>query len=199
MTDSKLIAFCGIDGAGKSSIFNEVKASNRFPNSVFLKKNIKTNINLVKKYYKSDRKWINSSFAKSAAVAASLDFAMHYKYNILPTLGGFNYVFCDRYSLCYLSYLKATLSDFPADAFFKNFAKPHILFFVDVPVHIATMRHHKRGGPGEDEQPDVMEKFRNAYLDMLATYSDARKIVLLDNTVPFPVVMDQVYKYIEEI
>jgi thymidylate kinase len=196
-----MIAFCGIDGSGKSSIISKVRESGAFSKAKYLKKLNQDNLALVKKYhfrrFNSGLDWIDSEFAQSAAVATCLDFMHYYDQEVAPLIGEKDYIFFDRYSLCYSAYLKATGSKFDADNLFRSIKMPTLLFFIDVPIDVAVTRHHKRGGPSEDEHPAVMQKFREAYLELLDGWQS--RLVIIDNTRSLDKVFDEVMREISNL
>ena len=72
------------------------------------------------------RDWLGGSFAEAVAAAAAFDFLAHYGANLAPLIGRVPYVVCDRYAVCYASYVRAIRSPFSARDLFHGVRPPDL-------------------------------------------------------------------------
>lgn len=171
MADTRLIALCGIDGAGKSTLSRRLRERRALEDAAFVRKELHDTTNAVRLYhrrtYGDARDWITGPYAYSMGLAAAFDFLRHYDEVIRPLLGTRRHVVSDRYSICYQAYLLSTAYPLPVDDMFDKIVPPDLVVYVDVPVSVAVERQAARGGASEDEAPEVMERFEEAYRKLL--------------------------------
>lgn len=171
MTDTRLIAFCGIDGAGKSTLIRMLREEGALRDAAFVRKEIRDTTTAVELYHRrshgDSRDWITGAYAYSMGLAAAFDFLRHYRVAIEPLLGEHRHVVSDRYSICYQAYLLSTGYPLPVGDMFEHVARPDLVVYVHVPVPVAAERQAARGGASEDETPAVMERFAAAYRELL--------------------------------
>lgn len=185
----RLIAFCGIDGAGKTSLIARLEQDGAIPGAVYLRKERKNSINLVVEYGLSDesggQSWAEGAFAENAATATAFDFLHHYQENIAPRLAAGELLVCDRYAFCYEAYIHAVGSEFRFPGIFERLRRPDLLIYVDAPVEVVIRRFQLRGGATEDEQPEVMRRYRAAYLALLPEQEKTTDTFVVENTGTF--------------
>jgi thymidylate kinase len=171
MPDTRLIAFCGIDGAGKSTLIRMIRERGLLEDVVFVRKELRETTSAVYLYHRRDhedeRDWVTGSYAYSMGLAAAFDFLRNYHDAIRPHLGERRHVVSDRYAICYQAYLLSTGYPLPVDDMFHKVAKPDIIVYVHIPVTVAAERQSARGGASEDESPEVMVRFEAAYRELL--------------------------------
>ncbi|GGX57613.1 AAA family ATPase [Saccharospirillum salsuginis] len=181
MSSSKLFVLCGVDGCGKSTLVERV--SNEITDLGYetdtLKKSIKTNTNIVCDYWDGVKDWSGGEFAQLVSIATGMDFINHYDQNIRPLLNQGKVIICDRYSYCYMSYMAAVNTPKDYHSMFANVHVPNKVYYIKVPPEVAIERHYKRGGPSEDETPDVIRHFSDSY-DQL--FKDMPIVETIDNT-----------------
>lgn len=181
MSSAKLFVLCGVDGCGKSTLVDLV--SKRLQeighHSTVLKKDIKTNVNLICDFWGGDQDWSGGKFAQLVSIATGMDFISHYDKHIQTLMKGNTIVICDRYSYCYTSYMSSVNTDKDYFSMFDNIKTPDKTFYIKVPPEVAIERHHLRGGPSDDETPDVIRKFSDSYDDLFSGMPD---VVTVDNT-----------------
>ena len=196
----RLITFCGIDGAGKSSLVNRLEQDRVVGDATYLRKAWKTTVNLVTEYGPTDEcgrhNWVEGPFAENAAAATALDFLHHYDEEIAPRLAAGCRVVCDRYALCYEAYLLAVGSRFRFGGIFERLRRPDLLVYVDASAEVVAERQAMRGGATEDEHPEVMRRYREAFLSLLKTQDYASAFVL-NNEVPFEESYEQLRRRVE--
>ena len=183
--DTKIIAFLGIDGAGKSSLINMLEEEEFFPNAVYARKTYKENLNLVKnfhkRYYGDVEDLVQGTVAHALAYAWALDFLHHYVENIQKWIGKKDYIICDRYSYCALAQIDYTGCPIPAELLFDIVSKPDAVFFIDVPVEVAEKRYYSRRSIiKEHENTYVMSKFDRAYRNLFSKLN--LEVEFIENT-----------------
>lgn len=172
--DTKLIAVCGADGSGKSTLVNAMERANLLPDCAYVRRSSGQNGNrelvetMCPRPHGDGRDWIEGPFAEIVGVALAYDFLAHYAANISPRLGRSSVLVSDRYALCYEAYLKSIGASFRVDALFGGVRRPDLVLLVDAPIALSVDRCRKRGAVKDDEDPLVQERFRQAYLELLA-------------------------------
>lgn len=179
-----IISFHGLDGAGKSTLMDELERSGMLPDAAYIRKEYRLNAQLVQEYCgraSGDGKdWVAGSFAEAMSIATAFDFLAHYHANIAPLIGRRSYVVCDRYALCYAAYILATGSNFSHHDLFRGVRKPDVAVLVDVDMDRLPERYAARGGASEDETLEVMQRFREGY-ERLLPLETARVIRVSNN------------------
>ena len=184
-SQGKLITFCGLDGAGKSTMIrltiDYLKGQGK---RVFLTKqptDLVRNSDIFRTFQDSPDHAEYSYLTLSLLAAA--DRIQHTSNVILPQLNENDYVISDRYIYSCLANLHAR--SYSDDKWLydisKSIPRPDLAFFVDVPVSLAINRVRSR--PQEkDRYVDVafQEKLRNEYLQM----SEWKNSILIDGTIP---------------
>lgn len=182
-----VVAICGVDGAGKSTLRQALADRLALPRVAFIAKDRRTSVELLEQYgfHKPDsrRNWINGPFAQCAAIATVFDFMYHYDQVIVPAMASHDYVICDRYKLCYQAYLAAVGAEWPAHRFFGGVRPADLIIYLDLPAVRAAERYARRGGAGEDENPEVIARFGECYRALLADYPESQ-VVCIDATRP---------------
>ncbi len=182
-------AFCGIDGAGKTTVLEKVYEKLKEKGYAVCKSKIKLNSIAVfseysKKVYKDKFEFYNELPPELVRVAVAIDFASHYmekgeefkKYDI---------VLCDRYALCYRAYgLAYGVKDMTvANEIFGLIEEPRMYFYFDVGIDEAIRRLKERGDYIEEEEnPQLLGKVKEGYEELLkekenVVYIDAEKEV----------------------
>ncbi|MET0106410.1 MAG: AAA family ATPase [Sedimenticola sp.] len=187
----RLFALCGVDGSGKSTLVTGVKDALQAQGlpAVTLKKSMKNNVDSVEQLWCEKRDWSEGPFARAVSVASTYDFLHHYIHCILPQLQQEHIVLCDRYAYCYAAYMACVDADSDFMSMLRNVIQPLKTFYIKVPADVAVARHHERGGPSDDETPEVIRKFLMGYEQVFA-WQD--KIVTVDNTRPFATSVDTI-------
>ena len=187
--DTKLIAVCGVDGSGKSSLVDAMERRGLLPDCAYLRRPKSPDANgpLVGRYARREhgdgRDWISGDFAEAMGVALAYDFLEHYHNNVRPLLGRKRFIVCDRFTLCFVAYLNSIGSPFPIEAAYARTRRPDLTLYVQVPPEVHDERLLGRSGRADDEHPEVSANFHGAYLELLPCYSQEYDIV--DNGGPF--------------
>jgi thymidylate kinase len=168
---NRLVAFCGIDGAGKSTLV-QLLASRQELDACVLKKEDKHACELVARHHARQhhdaRDWETGPFAAAVALATAIDFLSHYTAAIVPALARQSLVIVDRYTPCYEAYLESTGYPYDAALVFAGVRPADLVVYVETPVELALARCQARGSAGEDETAGVQRRFAAAYERVLA-------------------------------
>ncbi len=181
----RLITFCGLDGAGKSSMIDMlVDYLRNCGKSVFLTKQPTDwvrNSEIFRNF--QDRADHEGFEYLSLSLMAAADRVQHVSQVVRPMLDQFDYVISDRYIYSCLANLHAR--GYRADGWLyavsEYLIEPDVAFFIDVPVERAIERIRRR--PKEKDSyidPQFQEVLRDEYRQM-ATWAKCR---LIDGTWP---------------
>lgn len=156
-----LFTFCGLDGCGKTTMLNKLKADLESRYQVVLTKQPTNSVreSAIFRTYMDSPDHEDYDYRSLSLLAAS-DRVQHANKVIEPELKGGNIVISDRYFYSCLANLRAR--GFAQDKWIYEIAesivKPDVAFFFDVPVELAVKRVRSR----------VEEKDR--YIDMDLQY-----------------------------
>ncbi|MBS0031790.1 dTMP kinase [Chitinophaga sp. 22321] len=168
---TKIIAFCGVDGSGKTSIVDYLHEQDFFDRALYIKKTFSRNVSVIKNYhhrnYNSNKDWVTGSFAEAVSYASCLDFLQHYHSCIAPNIGAYDFLVCDRHALCFAAYHLAVGGSMNMSDLFEGVRVPDLYFFIDAPLSELENRYEKRGGASEDESVEVMHIYRESYMRLL--------------------------------
>jgi thymidylate kinase len=180
---SKLIAFCGIDGAGKTTLVRML-AERRAISAIYLKKDHTSARDLVAAFHAPARRephdWEVGPFAAAIALATAVDFLAYYAGQIAPALKRGGAVVVDRYTPCYQAYLDSTEYPYDASLMFAGVRAADLIVYIDTPYELALRRCLDRGGGTEDESPGLLRRFAAAYQRVLAR--TAIPVLRIDNS-----------------
>lgn len=137
----RIIAFCGIDGAGKTTQLNRVKDALTSAGYMVYTSKVA--------YYPFHLYQSEMITQYEIRVNMGFDFAKHYL-TLLPQLKqeGYDYVLCDRHALCHLAFAMTYGIDAgqieKLDAVFAIGGHPDLTLFFDVPLEVSLARIHAR-------------------------------------------------------
>ena len=181
----RLITFCGLDGAGKSSMIDMlIDYLRNCGRSVFLTKQPTDWVRNSEIFRNFQNGADHEGFEYlSLSLMAAADRVQHVSQVIAPMLDQYDYVISDRYIYSCLANLHAR--GFKDDSWLytvsKCLIKPDVAFFIDIPVERAIERIRRR--PNEKDSyidPQFQEVLRDEYRQM-ATWDDC---CLIDGTWP---------------
>lgn len=111
---TKIIAVCGVDGVGKTSLIERFKEEMTECEFFYPQKRVHTNTKILEKYMENKREYDDCPYNRVDAFGSALDFLEHYDNDIKPLVGVKEKLLLDRYALCYLAYanqVKSTYND----------------------------------------------------------------------------------------
>lgn len=185
--NTRLIVVCGVDGAGKSSLIEALRAK-KIPNAAFVHKKSWACARLVNLYYsRSDPRpsdWISGAFAEMMGHACLMDFLSHFDDNIRPLIGQYDYLFCDRYFYCFAAFLRIVRPDLEVlSKLSATIPSPELVVHVRVELARLRERYEMRGGASEDESLELMSRIDREYLTLFESLG--RRVVRVENNGSF--------------
>ena len=169
MGKAKIIAFCGIDGSGKSTQLKLTKD--------YLSKDAR--VLVAKLEYSPLNKMGDNKFLDLFLKAYSGLRIISYYYSLQCTKAfDYDYILCDRHLLCYLAYAYAY------DASHLNIIRdllfmvddPDMTFYFDVPVDEALDRINKRLVKTRNENVDTLTKAKEGYEQAMKLFKNVYRI-----------------------
>lgn len=200
----KLIVFCGVDGSGKTTMVNYLEKCNILDNAFYFrrKKYEDGNLNAIKSFhrrlYDDARDWRSGDFAKAVGLGIALDFLRFYDSVITGLSQSVEYIVCDRYTYCYLAYLRLLNLDGLIRPLFDGLHQPDLVFYMNVNIHSLSERYKARESSEDDEDIELMKLFDKAYKNILHE-TDLLSVVNIDNSGNFQFAMNQVVKKLADI
>lgn len=172
----KIIAVCGIDGAGKSTLIDMLKKDLNGNEYVYPKKKIHINSNLINNYINPFRN-SNSYYFRTNSYGCAFDFLAHYDESIKPYLLSNNVLICDRYKYCYLAYAYQVSSTFGDIChLLKTVPEADYVLYIDTDPSIAQKRLDMR-----EEKINDLKGFAKAYKHLFKSYKNVIRIENNDN------------------
>ncbi len=169
----KVIAFSGIDGAGKSTQINYLKdfliARNE---SVFISKAIFTPFHEYKSVIQSE---------ELLCLATAFEFVRN-SLNVQEIYGDFDYIISDRHKICYLALALAfdVVNIESLKKIYSIIPHPDLLIYLDVSVDEALKRIKKRNmALSNRESYEMLVKFKTAY-EVLLEEHYYKELVVID-------------------
>lgn len=166
----KIIAFCGIDGAGKTTQVNKIKFR-------LTTKGYKVWLSKVSYYpfHVYENKTITQYEIR---IGMAFFFAQHYL-TLIPQLKQqkYDYVLCDRHALCHLAFAKTYgINDEQLNklnAIFSIGGHPDLTFYFDIPLEVSLerIRTRKDKPVDQDEIPEILGSTLENYARLINTDS----------------------------
>ncbi|MET0106414.1 MAG: hypothetical protein ABW072_14920 [Sedimenticola sp.] len=185
----RIIAICGVDGVGKTSIVNHMEQQNMIPGARYLRreKYIDGNLNHVKSYcprlYNDHRDWHSGSYAKAMGIGIALDFVRYYRECLEQPGVDTGIIVLDRYVTCYLAYLRFLGCAGMMEPVFRSMQKPDMTFYISVDFNVLESRYARRASGDDDEDVELMMALDKEYKKLFA--ADENPLVNIDNSGDF--------------
>lgn len=171
------IAFCGIDGAGKTSLASELLKLPQLKNGLYLKKHYRENANRLIRAHPGEasncRCYLSGRFALAHRWAYALDFLHCYQNEIAPLFAREGVLLLDRWSPCILAW-----ADMVAKKCCDNIAlvasalpSPEVLIYVELDPFEARRRIEARGDPRPDEDIAILCALEQSYNRVFKRYN----------------------------
>ena len=185
----KIIAFCGIDGSGKSTQLKLTKE--------YLSKEAK--VLVARLPYSPLNKMGDNKFFDLILKGYSGLRIISYYYDLQrKQINNYDYILCDRHLLCYLAYAYAY--NVPHLKIVRDLLfmvdDPDLTFYFDVPVDMALERINKRSFKDRNENARVLSKAKEGYEYVMGLFDNVYRI---DNTLSemesFEMVKEKIKKY----
>lgn len=178
-----VVAICGIDGSGKSTVAERLAVS---------LKNLGVATTLTRQptqYYRGDAHVMRyhndgegSMWEEGLALLSACDRLLHLRNEVVPALEAGRVVLSDRFLHASQAIFRARGVDADWLATINSYCPPpHLCVLLDCPASIASERIKRRGGyiRLEERSPSRLEAIRQSYLEVVP--SDA---LIVDATIP---------------
>lgn len=191
---AKLIAFCGVDGVGKSSLVASLRDHPLLAGAAILKKTESWNVDALTSAFRRQhgdwRDWNDGPFAQATAIGAAMEFLRHEQTRIAPALASHPVVICDRHAICYAGYLESVGAPLDHGDFFAGVRKPDLLVLVEVTENLLQDRLHAEASWGRTKIPNCRRDCGRSTTGLPAHY--AQRTVVVSNDGPFEKTRDTV-------
>ena len=165
----KIIAFCGIDGSGKSTQLRLVRD--------YLSENAKVLVAKIN-YSPLNKMGDNRLFDLALKGYSGLKIIAYYHDLQQKDVFNYDYILCDRHLLCYLAYAYAydvSHLDMVRKLLFMV-DDPDLTFYFDVPVSVAMDRISKRSFRDKNENVDTLTKAKKGYEYTMGIFDNVYRI-----------------------
>jgi thymidylate kinase len=169
-----IVAFCGIDGSGKTTAIARITRLPEFQSSLVFKKEHRENVDRLLRFYpdraRDPENYLMGPFAVQQRWAYTLDFLCFYQIQVRPHLDENRILFCDRWTPCIQAWA-AMLGEREAEpirAIAATMPSPDLVIFLRVDPHQAYTRILKSREPTPDEHLRVLEALDKSYLRLFA-------------------------------
>jgi len=165
-----VVAICGIDGAGKTTLFEGLRGSREFSSLLFRRFSTRNNLALLRTA--QAELGIESPYAQAndAALcwAYCFDFLRYYESDVRPVLLHGSTLVSDRWAQCVVAFCSSEHSLREGVALvLKAIPEPDLVLFLDVEPDEAYKRILSRGKP--EKSLAVLEVYRRGYEEVLGS------------------------------
>lgn len=205
----RVLALCGLDGVGKTSIFETLAGRYTSPDVVFIGRGPADAEDLIERSYPRRhhdfRDWIEGPFSTAMAIACAMDYAVYHRATLARLLDGScarlfgrapRAIVTDRHALCFLAYAASGgAPDSTALGILDAVAPPDLVFFIEVSGEtIARRRSGERGHEFDDVR--IQQAIHRGYQWALGRHRG--EIVRIDNSGAFEDSVGRISAKIEE-
>lgn len=197
------IAFCGIDGAGKTSLIQKlnneyVDNGNRVTVRKLQLQSQKVLKGIAKDVTGNQDEFLNVLPTIWGRIALAFEFYDYYRH--IDEISDMDYIFCDRYDICYKVYSKVYgVTDLTQiERVFDLVPKPDIYVYLRIDVDTALNRINQRN---EERTFDEQECYLRPAIKYYDEYFNSIKtnVLILDATKDIDYLCAKTRKYIDEI
>lgn len=175
---SIIIAICGIDGSGKSTMIERLRGEPSFRDAGFLKKVDRDDfdrvIELNQPIGPMPQAYLEGPLATSIRWAHGFDYLRHYETVVQPLTRQHPILVSDRWAFCPIAFASVG-TNLSAEISFllRHVDQPDLTIFLDADPDVASARLVARGPVFDDEHIDLLRAYRRAYEAFFASYSGA--------------------------
>ncbi len=174
-----IIAVCGVDGVGKSTLCKGIRRELReLSDEVeFFTRSKKPDdrLSLTNKYVlpQIDQcdTWLRGDFATVVGDGLLLDFLESCDQQLVPMYNQGKTIICDRFSPCFFAYIRITQRCQVFESVLQRIPRPSLVLYLSAAPEQLAERQRKRGGIQADEKPELQRRFNEAYRAYLTEYA----------------------------
>jgi thymidylate kinase len=178
-----MIAFCGIDGAGKTTLIKRLCEQPRLLPYQPMRKENRENVDRLMRLYpkaaQNPAHYLSGPFAAQLRWAYLLDFLWFYEHGIMQTMSTGTPLLLDRWFPCVLAWANM-VPGIDVNAFFEIYEKipsPAATIYLDVPPVTARRRIELRGVAKPDEDIAILRALHESYLSVFDRFSLSVQII----------------------
>ena len=165
---ARIVAICGLDGAGKTTVVERVARALHDRGVVATSKRVRDNVNHVVATFhpagQSPDAYFGGPFAQAVRWAHGFDFLRYYEEEVLSRCMEDVTILSDRWTICSVSYSDAfTHLGCEMDALLAGIPPPDLLIYLDVPAEEAVRRIEVRGDRQGNEGLELLRQCALAY------------------------------------
>ena len=165
-----IVAICGIDGAGKSSIHAALQESSIAKNAEYYSFSERGNVLALDAAGTLQRDC--SHYHDAECWAYCFDFLRYYQAQIVPRLEEASVLVSDRWAQCITAYCSSHLVRSEVGNVLAPIVIPDLILYVDIEPHIAHMRALERGRERFGKPLEQLALYREGYRKVLAPLSN---------------------------
>jgi thymidylate kinase len=202
------IALCGLDGVGKSSLFEALHRHYRASGVAFIGRGPADAEQLIERSFPRSftdvRDWQEGEFFDAMSIACAMDYAVYHHAALAPLLDAScvrllgrapRAIITDRHALCFIAY--AASGEVPqrtALRLLETIPAPDLVVYVEAPPLLIAERR-RDGKVHEFDHPDVQRSLARGYEWALRRYSG--KLLRLENSGTFTASLSQLVAHID--
>ncbi len=198
------IAMCGLDGVGKTSLFNLLSERITDDSFSFMRKGRVDSERMVERYmprkYGDYRDWIQGPYSEAIALACAMDYCVYYDDSIKPKIEDYKtrVIITDRHAVCFIAYADINQTPNPiAIELLQSVTPPDIIIYITLSDKKVAERARNSGKPFdefEDPRSQILQK--QSYERLLPTYGP--QVIKIDNGADIEDTYKKVLAHIEE-
>jgi dTMP kinase len=168
--NGKVVVFCGLDGTGKTTLFNRLRERWEGSGIQFIprgKPRLETYIEQnYPRTFNDERDWTDAAFGAAISFACAVDGFQHYSEIIAPALAQNRIVVCDRYATCFTAFARMQqVNSDTALTLLQQVPHPDVVYYCT--INEQTRKERILDRPGievhEVESEYCQAKFETAY------------------------------------
>lgn len=182
-----MIAFCGIDGAGKTTMIKRLSEQPRLLPYRPMRKENRENVDRLMRLYpkaaQNPAHYLSGPFAVQLRWAYLLDFLWFYERGIVQIMSTGTPLLLDRWFPCVLAWANM-VPGIDIDVFAEIYGKipsPAATIYLNVAPAIARRRIELRGVAKPDEDITILHALHESYLSVFDRYSISVQIIDAEN------------------